>query len=316
MHVMPRDSRSEYEWRMHKVLAHIDEHLDQPLELAALAGVAHFSAYHFHRLFAAWAGETLGDYIRRRRVEVAALRLATQPRLSVLEAAVSVGFGSGEAFSRAFRARFGSAPSAWRASHDWTLPSGEPAHDNSNPGQIALRGFAKNGPSPHDRPHGAHQEPPMNVQLITRQPVTIAYLRYTGPFGAPVGEFWAEKAAPWIDAHELWSRARYGIGHDDPSITAPEHSRYDACVEVPDDFVPDGGFQKTVLPGGRYASMKFQGLPDEINDAWTRLMRDWLPSSGFQFDNRPAFEYYAPAMAFDAKTLAFECDICIPIAPL
>ncbi|MFK5057974.1 helix-turn-helix transcriptional regulator, partial [Klebsiella pneumoniae] len=88
---------------------HIDDHLERPLDLAELADVAHFSAFHFHRLFAAWAGETLGDYVRRRRLEVAALRLATQPRLSVLEAAVSVGFGSGEAFSRAFRARFGSA---------------------------------------------------------------------------------------------------------------------------------------------------------------------------------------------------------------
>ena len=76
-----RDSRSEYEWRMHKVLAHIDAHLDQPLELAELADVAHFSPFHFHRLFAAWMDETLGDYVRRRRVEVAALRLQTQPRL-------------------------------------------------------------------------------------------------------------------------------------------------------------------------------------------------------------------------------------------
>lgn len=308
-----RDSRSEYEWRMHKVLTHIDDHLDEALELAALADVAHFSASHFHRLFAAWAGETLGDYIRRRRVEVGARRLATQPRLSVLEAAVSVGFGSGEAFSRAFRAHFGSAPSTWRASHDWSLPCDDPSSRNSNPDQIALHGFTKNG-SPTRNP--AHEEPPVNVQLITRPPVTIAYLRYTGPFGAPVGAFWAEKAAPWICAHNLWSHARYGISHDDPSITAPEHARYDACVEVPGDFVPDGGFQKTVLPGGRYASLRFQGLPAEINDAWTRLMRDWLPASGFQFDSRPAFEYYGPGMAFDEKTGAFECDICIPIAPL
>ncbi|MCY1365745.1 GyrI-like small molecule binding domain protein [compost metagenome] len=71
-----------------------------------------------------------------------------------------------------------------------------------------------------------------------------------------------------------------------------------------------------MLPGGRYAALRFQGLPEEINDAWTRLMRDWLPASGFQFDSRPAFEYYAPDMAFDEKTSAFECDICIPIAPL
>ena len=39
---------------MHRVLEHIDRHLDQPLELETLAEVAHFSAFHFHRLFSAW----------------------------------------------------------------------------------------------------------------------------------------------------------------------------------------------------------------------------------------------------------------------
>ena len=77
--------------------------------------MAHFSAFHFHRLFRAWTGETLGDYLRRRRVETGALRLATQPRSTVLEVALAVGFGSGEAFARAFRQRFGATPSAWRA---------------------------------------------------------------------------------------------------------------------------------------------------------------------------------------------------------
>jgi len=65
---------------MHRVIAHIDEHLDQPLDLHKLADVAHFSPFHFHRIFAAWMRETLGDYLRRRRVEVAAMRLASQPR--------------------------------------------------------------------------------------------------------------------------------------------------------------------------------------------------------------------------------------------
>ena len=62
---MPRDPRAEYAWRMHKVLAHIDEHLDRQIALEELADIAHFSAVHFHRVFAAWAGETLGDYQRR-----------------------------------------------------------------------------------------------------------------------------------------------------------------------------------------------------------------------------------------------------------
>ena len=72
---------------MHRVIEAIDRRLDQPLDLASLAAVAHFSPYHFHRLFAAWTGETLGDYLRRRRVEQAASRLAV--------AAAIVGAASG-----------------------------------------------------------------------------------------------------------------------------------------------------------------------------------------------------------------------------
>ena len=50
-------------------------------------------------------GETLGDYLRRRRLEVAAQRLISQPAVPVLQVALSVGFGSTEAFARAFKTR-------------------------------------------------------------------------------------------------------------------------------------------------------------------------------------------------------------------
>ena len=52
---------------MHAVIEYIDRHLDENLDLATLADVAHFSAFHFHRLFHALQGEPLGDYVRRRR---------------------------------------------------------------------------------------------------------------------------------------------------------------------------------------------------------------------------------------------------------
>ncbi|MET3134496.1 AraC-like DNA-binding protein [Oxalobacteraceae bacterium GrIS 1.11] len=103
---------SEYSRRMNRVLDHIDQHLDAPLVLDDLARVAHFSPFHFHRVFAAWLGETLGDYLQRRRLEAGAARLAAQPHVSVLGVALSVGFGSGEAFARAFKRQFGCTPSS------------------------------------------------------------------------------------------------------------------------------------------------------------------------------------------------------------
>src|SRR6266571_287841 len=161
-----RDSRSEYDARMHRVLEHIDRRLDQQLELDALARVANFSSFHFHRLFTAWFGETLGDYVRRRRLETAALRLVAQPRLPVLQVALSVGFGSTEAFARAFKARFGSTPSSWRVA------------ERSNRNQLDRKldqAFAADGRH-HEVSRIHSPEASMNVKLIDRQPAAVAYL--------------------------------------------------------------------------------------------------------------------------------------------
>ncbi|HEV2476697.1 MAG TPA: GyrI-like domain-containing protein [Candidatus Dormibacteraeota bacterium] len=292
-----QDSRSEYTARMHRVLEFIDRHLDQPLELDALASVANFSAYHFHRLFTAWMGETLGEFVRRRRLEVAAQRLAAQPRLAVTEVALGVGFGSTEAFSRAFKSRFGATPTAWRRSQV------------SNRDQVL---------SNHDQAVGASRrnDGVMKVTIVDRQPATIAYLRHVGPYGKPVSDFWMNDVAPWMETNGLFGKPRYGISHDDPDVTAPEKLRYDAAVEVGPDFVGSGKHQKTVLPGGRYAVGKFEGNDRDVGEAWAWLIRDWLPDSGMQLDSRPFFEHYPVGSTYDEASGRFECEICIPVMPL
>lgn len=299
-----QDSRAEYAERMHRVLAHIDQHIDQPLDLPRLAQVAHFSAFHFHRLFAAWMGETLGDYLRRRRLEVAAMRMIAQPRLPVLTVALSVGWGSGEAFARAFKLRFGCSPSAWRA---------------SSKNDQAQRNLDQAPNDSHGHDELAHQLPSettMQVQLIDREPVPIAYRRHIGPYGPPIHAFWMQEVAPWMQAHGLFGRPRYGISHDDPSITDPSQCRYDAAVEADAAFVSGPGAFVTTLPGGRYASMPFFGTSDQIGSAWQALLRDWLAGSGLQLDARPCFEHYPSDARYEPESGRFSCDIVIPVAPL
>lgn len=307
------DSRSEYESRMHRVLAYIDQHLEQPISLNTLAEVAHFSQFHFHRLFSAWMGETIGDYLRRRRVEVAAMRLAAQPRTKILNIALSVGFGSAEAFTRAFKSRFGCSPTAWRKQqyslHNANSNSGQM---NSKRSQALQASFAE-----HEISQKPNKENIMKVTLIDRQPATIAYLRHLGPYGEPIAQFWQETYVPWAVMNKLGAdHARYGISHDDPSITAPEQCRYDACAEVSPDFMATGSALKTTIPGGKYAVLKFKGTVEQVGKAWSALLRDWLPSSGLQLDGRPCFEYYPKGAAYDCETGQFECEICIPVAPL
>ncbi|MGI9024991.1 MAG: AraC family transcriptional regulator [Burkholderiaceae bacterium] len=308
-----RSSRIEYEKRMHRVLEHIDRHLDETLELDALAEVAYFSSFHFHRLFLACIYEMLCDYLQRRRLEVAALRLVVQPRVPVLSVALSVGFGSTEAFARAFKTRFGCTATAWREQE-----AQRRAQQRSNPDQsVSKRGQATRFENEdHGLSRHTSMENTMKVKVIERQPAKVAYMRHVGPYGKSISEFWMNVVAPWMEANDLLGRPRYGISHDDPSITAPEQCRYDACVEVQEDFVASGNAHTTTIPGGKYASTRFRGTGAEIGEAWTALMRDWLPESGMQLDARPFFEYYPVDANYDSKTGAFECDIVIPVIPL
>ena len=156
----------------------------------------------------------------------------------------------------------------------------------------------------------------MKVTLIARDPVRVAYLRHFGPYGQPLSAFWQEVVFPWLVTNDLLGRPRYGISYDDPSITAADKCRYDACVELPANFVANGGAMVTTIPGGKYAASRFRGNAGEVGEAWSALLRDWLPASGLQLDARPCFEYYPTDADCDAASGAFSCDIVIPVAPL
>lgn len=294
------DSQREYERRLHAVLRHIDAHLDEEVDLASLADVAHFSPFHFHRLFLALTGETLGDYLRRRRLEMGAVRLAANLETSILAVALSVGFGSGEAFSRAFKARFGESPNQWRRGRHLR-----------NPDQADLQAFEQNR-----LPSIVSGAIDMKVQLQDLPSVRVAYLRHTGPYGQPVAEFLRDHVYPWMVAHGLLGQVRYGVGHDNPSITAPERCRYDACIELPPGYDIPRDMLTTELPGGRYGVFAFEGTVDDIVLTWRRLFRDWLPASGYQLDGRPCLEHYAQMARFDPVTGRFDCDLCIPVTTL
>ncbi|MFC4160480.1 AraC family transcriptional regulator [Chitinimonas lacunae] len=309
---------SEYAQRMNRVLDHIDRHLDSALDLESLAEIAHFSPFHFHRMFSAWMGETLGDYLRRRRLDMAAAHLANQPHIPVLTIALGVGFGSGEAFARAFRQRFGCTPTEWRVASPqrWAEELARQRRRDSNLDQDQRKPDQSSAGCHGHHGDSLNKEFTMDIKLVNFAPVRVAYLRRIGAYGPGVTAFWQQTVWPWIQAHGLENAARYGVGHDDPGITAPDKCRYDACVAVPDDFVATSPANIAVLPGGRYASAHFRGPAPLATQAWTELLRDWLPSSGMQPDGRPFFEYYPSDAYYDIATATIECQLCLPVRPL
>ena len=99
--------------RVQPALAFAAAHLDGDVSLDALAGQTGLSRFHLHRVFSTTAGETPKQYTLRLRLGRAAVMLLTGEE-SVLDIALSCGFQSHEAFCRAFRRRFGMAPSTYR----------------------------------------------------------------------------------------------------------------------------------------------------------------------------------------------------------
>jgi len=91
----------------------VEDNLADDINIPQLASSYDLSPWHFQRLFKALAGDTLGGYIRGRRLTEAA-RLLTSTELGIIDIAFSVGFNSHEAFTRSFKAYFSQSPADFR----------------------------------------------------------------------------------------------------------------------------------------------------------------------------------------------------------
>jgi len=257
----------DYHERLNRVLIFIDQHRSEELSLNRLGAIACLSPCHFHRIFRAMVGEPLGQYVQRIRLETAALQLQTSSR-SVLEVSLDAGYESAAAFSRAFEQRFGLAPTECRAAHRFEL-----------------------------RAHAARLKPSATVAMITpeirqRPATTVAFVRHTGPY-ATVGAAW-QKLCSFAGPRQLLGpkTAFIGIGRDDPKLTVSELLRYDACISLDRDFAPFGEIGVQVIPGGRFAVFLHHGPYENFSTTYDAMFRDWLPQSGEQLRDQPAFDLY------------------------
>lgn len=153
----------------------------------------------------------------------------------------------------------------------------------------------------------------MEYQIKDMPAVRVAYLRYKGPFGAAIGEFWKEVFTPWQKAYGLLGRTTYGVAQDDPSTTPPSECRYDACVEIPtaDDYQIAAPAKENTIPAGRYAVARFKGTGADVPGAWGAFFGQ-LQAEG-KVAPGACFERYPADYAMDPATGIFESELCIPI---
>jgi AraC family transcriptional regulator len=274
----------DYSRRIERVVQHIGDHLDEPLDLGALAEVACFSPYHFHRIYRALTGETVADTLRRQRLDRAAGELVKR-KAPVAAIARCAGYGSVDAFTRAFRASYGVPPAAYRRRGRRAAPS-----NRSSVKEHAMR----------------------EVKIRTLQPVRLIGMRHTGPY-MEIGRVF-ERLQVWAAGRGLMTPQTrvLGIYYDDPCSVPAKELRSEACISVGSKVEAEGDVRIIELPGGRHAVLHHKGPYAEIETAYAWLYRDWLPSSGEEVADRPCFDEYLnnPRQLPPAD---WRTDICLPL---
>lgn len=313
-------THSEYQRRINMALEFIEQHLDQTIRLEDVAGASHFSAYHFHRIFHALLGETVNDYISRKRMEKALRMLIYKPELSVLDVAVSGGFSSSANFAKAFKLYFGVSPSEIRKYQ----PGNTGSVESSKIGKL----YSKYGKvfKPEDlysqfvTQQGVFdpeklEELLMKIKVEEIQEKTIAFL--SSPRGYELDSVYAtwDRLSQWAQAEGIESgfHNKFAICHDNPVITPEDKCRYDAAVVINPEMTVAPPFTQSVIPGGKYAVAYFKDNAEKISRFMTELCSQWLCNSGYEPDNYPPIFNYLN----DSREDKFvEMDIYIKLKPL
>jgi AraC family transcriptional regulator len=105
------------------------------------------------------------------------------------------------------------------------------------------------------------------------------------------------------------------IPWDDADVTPDDRCRFDACLIVPGDARLDGGVNWQSVPAGLYAVLAAEVENHDFDSPWTRLLRDWLPDSGFQPADRPRIEVYLTDGRCDPDG-RWQIEVCLPVEPL
>ncbi|GLS33268.1 AraC family transcriptional regulator [Mesorhizobium albiziae] len=283
MTVLPR--QTNYETRLNRVVDYVYDHLEEEIGMDRLAEVACLSPFHWHRIYTAMRGETLASTVRRLRLHRAADRLANS-EMSVAEIAERAGYGSSEAFGRAFRQAYGNAPAGYRA----------------NGSHAAFKAANRTGDATG-----------FPVEVVVVREMRCAAVPHTGSYmqiDRAMGALFGGLAAQGL----LTQDARMiGLYFDDPDAVPVEELRSMACSPIGPDAVLPPSLEETILRGGPYAKLRYKGPYADMKDAYRWLWGAWLPHSGYEPAESPVFEEYLNNPR-DVQPTELATDIHLPLA--
>ena len=323
-----RSSLSEYQSRINRVINYIKENPGKPMSLEGLAELANFSKFHFHRVFRAHIGETLNDFIRRQRLERSVHYLIHDRNADITNIALRCGFSSSANYAKAFKQYFSQTPSQIRTQLDFRDPKvlmSKIGKLKRNTGKDLIDDSSHNSIQ-HDElrrlDDGSFildqlRRTTMDVQVKELPDQHVAYIRNIGPYNSTqIGPVFGKLFA-WAgpNGHLAENTRTLGVSWSDPNITPTDKCQFDACVTVDRGIKTSGEISTQILKGGKYAVYHCEVKNNDFHAAWMELMRNWLPSSGFQADDRPCVEEYLNEADKHPEKM-WIVDICLPIKAL
>ena len=244
----------------------IEGNLTEDLDIEEIAGRAALSPFYYQRIFGALCGMTVGEYIRARRMTLAAQELSRED-VKVIDAAVKYGYESPDSFARAFQKFHGITPSQAREPGA-PLRSFAPLHI-----KITMEGGTM-----------------LDYRIVEKAPFTIVGVRR--PFNSDtsyqeIPKFWDE----WLAQGEKRPiMGTFGVCID---MKGKDFDYWIADLYFPWEDIPEG-CETRVIPGSLWA--QFPCTLETLQDTNTKIWSEWMPSlKGYTLMGDYDIEVYLPS---------------------
>lgn len=265
-------------------IAYIEDNIGEKTDIDRIAAAAYVSAFHFQRIFSALCGFTVGEYIRNRRLTLAAQELSASDA-KVIDVALKYGYDSPDSFTRAFIKFHGISPSAAKEKGA-SLRSFAPLRI-----KLTLEGGNM-----------------MEYKIVEKSAFTV--MGRSGRFNSETSYteiplFWDEH---YKNGGGEYIRGMFGVcidcdGKDFEYLIA---DNYNPCLEIPDNCVT------REIPAGTWAVFPCRGaLPKALQDVNTKIWNEWLPNCGeYTLSGNYNIEMYTPPAEDPEETYS---EIWIPV---
>lgn len=257
--------------RFFKSIDYIEQHLDKKISVHDIAAASHYSTYHYSRVFKALVGDTPKEYLRKRRLTLAAKRLLTE-ECGILDIAIECQFDSQEAFTRAFKTMFKMTPAQYRKINEPFRLLYKTPIDQSELDFLQ---------------HSVSMEPEI-IQLPAMKIVGIANRYSDGDLSLP--KLWSGFRPYRNNIPNRVGSDFFGIYESYQENEDETEFVYICSAQVSSfDDVPEGMISRE-LSAQTYARFSHKGPINKLEESLKYIWGSWLPKSKYEYNDRPDFE--------------------------